>query len=61
MEVNSEICNFADDNTVYSCGTSISKFTKNLENDLNTLLQWFYDVGIVANPDKFQLMFPGTK
>ena len=59
MELNSEICNFADDNTVYSCGTSISEMTKNLENDLNTLLNWFYANGMVANPDKFQFMFLG--
>ena len=59
MELNSEICNFADDNTVYSCGTSISEITTNLENDLNTLLNWFYANGMVANPDKFQLMFLG--
>ena len=59
MELNSDICNFADDNTVYSCGTSISEITTNLENDLNTLLNWFYANGMVANPDKFQLMFLG--
>ena len=59
MELNSEICNFADDNTVYSCATSISEITTNLENDLSTLLHWFYDNGMVANPQKFQLMFLG--
>ena len=59
MELNSEICNFADDNTVYSCGTSISEITTNLENDLNRLLNWFYANSMVANPDKFQLMFLG--
>ena len=40
IELNSEICNFADDNTVYSCGISISEITTNLENDLSTLLNW---------------------
>ena len=59
MELNSEMCNFAYDNTVYSCGTSISEITTNLENDLSTLLHWFYDNGVVASPDKFQLMFLG--
>ena len=53
MELNSEICNFADDNTVCSCDTSISEITTHLENDLSTLLHWFYDNGMVANPDKF--------
>ena len=59
MELNSEICNFTDDNTVYSCGTSINEIATNLENDLSTLLHWFYTNGMVANPDKFQLMFLG--
>ena len=59
MELNSGICNFADDNTMYSCGTSISKITKNLENDLSTLPNWFYANGMAANPDKFQSMFLG--
>ena len=59
MELNSEICNFGDNNTVYSCDTSISRISTNLENDLNTQLNWFYANGMVANPDKFQLMFLG--
>ena len=59
MELNSEICNFADDNKVSSCGTSISEIKTNLENDLSTLLHWFYANSMVANPDKFQLTFLG--
>ena len=59
MELNSEICNFAEDNTVYSCGTSISEIATDLENYLSTLLNWFYGNGIVENTDKFQLMFLG--
>ena len=48
MELNSEICNFADDNTVYSCGTRISEITTNLENELSALLNWFYANGMVG-------------
>ena len=59
MDLYSEMCNFADDNTVYSCGTSISEITTNLQNDLRTLLNWFYANGMVTNPDKFQVMFLG--
>ena len=44
---------------MYSCGTGISKITTNLENDLSTLLNWFYANGMVANPDMLQLMFLG--
>ena len=59
MQLNSEICNFAEDKTVFSFGTSISEVTTNLENDLSTLLNWFFANGMVANPDKFELMFLG--
>ena len=31
----------------------------NLENDLNTFLNWFYANGMVANPNNFQFMFLG--
>ena len=44
---------------MYACGTSISEITTNLENDISTLLHWFYANGMVANPDKFQSIFLG--
>ena len=59
MEFNSEMCNFADDNTVYSFGTSINEIATNLDSDLSAHLNWFYANGMVANHDKFQLMFLG--
>ena len=52
MELNPAIYNFADNNTVYSCGTSISEITISLGNELN----WLYANGRVANPGKFQLV-----
>ena len=44
---------------MYSCGTSISEITTQVENDLSILLGLFYTNSMVANPDKFQLMFLG--
>ena len=44
---------------MYSCGTRISEIATNLENNLSTLRNWFYANGMVAKPDKFQLMFLG--
>ena len=37
----SEICNFADDNTLYYCNKSLPVITENLEHDLANILQWF--------------------
>ena len=48
-----EICNFADDNTIYDCGEDLSNILENLKQDLKILLKWFR---IQANPGKFQFM-----
>ena len=56
-KLNSEICNFANDNTIYSCGKDLNEIIINLEDDLTTLLKWFAKNGMVANPKKFPLMF----
>ena len=57
MDLESEICNFAD----YSCSTSLGDATIRLENDLQKLLTWFTENGMRANPSKFQMMFLGHK
>jgi len=56
-----EICNFADDNTLYECNSSIEKVKFNLEKGLHFILCWFKNNSMVANPDKFQLMFLGRE
>ena len=61
INLDSEICNFADDNTLYSCGYDLQEIVTNLENDLIKLLEWFKSNGMIANPKKFQLMFLGLK
>ena len=61
IKLNSEICNFADDKRLYSCGKDLNEIVTNLEIDLRSLLTWFAKNGMVANPTKFQLMFLGLK
>ena len=58
---NTEICNFADDNTIYSCGTNLDRIIIDLEEDLCQALEWSDSNRLVANPSKFQMMFLGTK
>ena len=58
---NTEICNFADDNTIYSCGTNLDGIIIDLEEDLCQALEWFESNRLVANPSKFQMMLLGTK
>ena len=52
-----DICNFADDNSIYSCSDNIDSVVRNLKNKLNICLEWFRYNQLVANPEKFQLMF----
>ena len=57
----SDICNFADDNTLYVCDNTIKEVIIKLKSDLLNLNKWFSDNSLVANPSKFQLMFLGAK
>ena len=56
-----EICNFADDNNLYSCGHDLQEIVTKLENDLYKLLECLRNNGMVVKPREFQLMFLGMK
>ena len=49
----SEVCNFADDNTLYSSNKELELVFRNLESDLNNVLAWFNINSLKANPGKF--------
>ena len=53
------ICNFADDNTLYSCAESIDDIFARLKKDLTSVVYWFENNGMVANSDKFQMLVLG--
>ena len=55
-----EIANFADDNTLSSTGSSIDEVNRKLLYHLHILLEWLKNNSLVANPSKFQLIYPGT-
>ena len=56
-----DVCNFADDNTIYSCASTADVVISDLEIDLRISLNWFHANQLVANPSKFKLMFLGMK
>ena len=58
MDLESEICNFADDNTIYARTNNLEEVINNLENDLSSMLQWFTENGMVANTEKFKTHVP---
>ena len=55
------VCNFADDTTIYTSDKCIFNVISKLERDTKNALEWFRDNSLVPNPDKFQIMFLGTK
>ena len=63
----SEVCNFADANTLYSSNNTLYSSNKeldivfrNLESDLNNVLVWFNVNTLKASPGKFQFIVLGT-
>ena len=58
-----KVCNFADDTTIYSCSPNFEEATLKLwnylklSNDTHLILNWFRINSLVANPEKFQIMF----
>ena len=61
ISLDSELCNFADDNTMFACENDLHQIATVLENDLSKLLEWFTCNGMVVNPNKLQLIFLGLK
>ena len=57
---NSDIVNYADDNSPFSCNEDIDSVISELENDSKTLLEWFCNNSLKANPDKFHLILSNS-
>ena len=57
----SEICNFADDNTLYSCDRNLLRIKENLTFDMKNILFWFKTNSLKANAGKFQFMILNRK
>ena len=55
-----EVCNFANDTTIYSCSSNYEEATQKLSADTHLVLNWFRINSMVANPSKFQIMFLGS-
>ena len=61
LDLNSEICNFVDDNTLYACDVSFQGVIEKLTNDIPKVIKWFKANEMVVNPNKFQVMFLGSE
>ena len=52
----SNIFNFADDNTLYSCSQDLQTVIENLTYDVKNVLTWFRINSMKTNPKKFQYL-----
>ena len=55
----SEICNFADDTTIYANENNVESVILSFEEDLSRTLNWVRVNHMAANPGKLQVMFLG--
>ena len=56
-----DVCNFADDNTLFTSGKVLSEVVSILQRETCNVLEWFKYNSMTANPAKFQTMFLGVK
>ena len=57
----SDICNYADDTTIYACDKNLENITHKLENDCNVALEWFANNFMKLNADKCHLLVIGKR
>ena len=51
--VNSDLANYADDNTISAFANTIKELITKLETESEIAINWLIDNGMSANPDKF--------
>ena len=56
----SNICNYADDNTLFAFDKTFDEVTRKLQNDFLVLDEWFFNNYLVVNSDKCHFMTLGT-
>ena len=56
-----QICNYADDTTVFACHSDLGIVIRQLENDCSVIVKWFSDNYLKLNDEKCHLMIFGDK
>ena len=58
---NGNLCNYADDNTLYSIGKSLNMVKENLKINFLIMQKWFYENHMVLNPGKCHYLVLGKR
>ena len=61
VDIETELCNYADDNTLYTCDMSLSALVNRLENSAKSVTQWFECNYLKLNVNKCKLIISGNK
>ena len=56
-----EVCNYADDTAIYTCGPNVENVVAKLENDALAISEWFPNNRMKLNEDKRHLIIFGGK
>ena len=59
--IKTDICNYADNNTPFSCDMSLDTLMAKLESATKSALDWFHNNGMKLNAKKCQLLVSGHK
>ena len=54
---NSDLSNYADDSTLYSCGNNLEEVKQTLRGDFQIVTKWFYENYMVLNSGKYNFYF----
>ena len=61
FENDTEVCNYADDNTLHTCDISLDSVMMKIEGAAEIAIQWFAYNGMKLNPGKCKLLVSGNK
>ena len=61
IELKSDLCNFADDNTLFACDMSLDALVAKLETSAEAVIKWVEDNCMKLNDSKCKLLISGNK
>ena len=61
LDIKSDLCNFADDNTLYACDVSLNVLVEKLETSAKSVIEWFENNYMKFNESKCKILVCGNK
>ena len=61
LDIDSNLCNYADDNTLYQCDANLSELIRKLETSARSVIHWFSYNYMKLNESKCKLLVTGNK